>query len=76
MDMLATDETRCQWSLRVDQLIDGEVTWGEFSDLAADELSLEPDARANAIGPGKCIQGISISAGHTCNNLIHRWHRA
>jgi hypothetical protein len=65
MDMLATDETRNQWSLHVDQLIDGEVTWDEFSDLVADELSLETDARANVIGPGTCIQGISIFVGHT-----------
>ncbi|KAG1758075.1 hypothetical protein EDD22DRAFT_957266 [Suillus occidentalis] len=50
MDMLATEERRYQWSLHVDQLFDGEVTWDEFSDLVADELRLEPDARDNAIG--------------------------
>jgi hypothetical protein len=62
--------------LHVDQLFDGEVTWDEFSDLVADELRLEPDARDNAIGLGTCIQGISIFVGHNYHYLIHRWHRA
>ncbi|KAG1837450.1 hypothetical protein DFJ58DRAFT_734343 [Suillus subalutaceus] len=51
MDMLATDETRQEWSLRVDQLIDGEMTWDDFSNLVADELDLELDQRVNSMGP-------------------------
>ncbi|KAG1853360.1 hypothetical protein F4604DRAFT_1686362 [Suillus subluteus] len=51
IDMLATDETRQAWSLRVDQLINGEMTWDDFSNLVADELDLELDQRVNSMGP-------------------------
>ncbi|KAG1853620.1 hypothetical protein F4604DRAFT_1686218 [Suillus subluteus] len=50
MDMLANDEARDQWSFRVDQLIDGEMAWDEFSDLVSDGLNLELDRRANTNG--------------------------
>ncbi|KAG1837459.1 hypothetical protein DFJ58DRAFT_734351 [Suillus subalutaceus] len=51
MDMLPNDGTRQQWSLRVDQLIDGEMAWDEFSNLVADALDLELDRRTNNMGP-------------------------
>jgi hypothetical protein len=62
MDMLATDEARHEWSLRVDQLIDGEMSWQEFSNLAADGLDLQPNRRAYTMGPGKSIHNIITSA--------------
>src|ERR1700692_988405 len=52
MDVMASDETRYQWSLHVDQLIDGEMTWEEFSDLLADALDLKPNSQGNTIGSG------------------------
>jgi hypothetical protein len=73
MDMLATDETRYQWSLHVDQLIDGEMTWEEFSDLVADALDLKPNSRSNTIGSGMYIHDIIVSLGDTHPHLIHRW---
>ncbi|KAG1764979.1 hypothetical protein EV702DRAFT_1204793 [Suillus placidus] len=51
MDMWATDEARQRWSSHVDQLIDGEMKWDDFSNLVADELDLKPDQRVNSMGP-------------------------
>jgi hypothetical protein len=76
MDVMASDETRYQWSLHVDQLIDGEMTWEEFSDLLADALDLKPNSQGNTIGSGMYIHDIIISLGDTHHDLIHRWRRA
>jgi hypothetical protein len=76
MDMLATDERRYQLSLHVDKLFDSEVTWDEFCLTVMDVLNLEPDARADTIGPGRYIHDIIIYLGDTHHNLIHRWRRA
>ncbi|KAG1853347.1 hypothetical protein F4604DRAFT_1933241 [Suillus subluteus] len=51
MDMLANDETLQEWSSCVDQLIDSEMTWDDFSNLVAGELDLELDQRVNSMGP-------------------------
>ncbi|KAG2127467.1 uncharacterized protein EDB93DRAFT_1257031 [Suillus bovinus] len=51
MDMLPNDETRQQWSLRVDKLFDGEMKWDDFSNLVGDELDLELAQRVNSMGP-------------------------
>jgi hypothetical protein len=64
MDMFTTDETRPVWLLRVERLIDGEITWDEFSNSVVDELDLEPNAQASGTGPGICFHAI-IFVGHT-----------
>jgi hypothetical protein len=76
MDMMTTDETQYRWLLHVDQLIDGEITWKEFTDLVANALYLKPNSQGNAIGSGMYIQDIIISLGDIHHDLIHRWRRA
>lgn len=60
MDMLPNDETRQQWSLRVDKLFDGEMKWDDFSNLVGDELDLELAQRVNSMGPGTCIHDVGL----------------
>ncbi|KAG2359307.1 hypothetical protein BDR07DRAFT_1488414 [Suillus spraguei] len=63
MDMLDTDETLHEWSSCVDQLIDGNMTWDEFSHLLAEALDLKPNRQANTIDSGTRIHHIITSAG-------------